>query len=65
MTSYAHDVFYQKWFLIYSVKNYFQNIKAELCVYRPTGIHIYFRTGFILILDPENTGLDNFKSKLS
>ena len=28
-------------FLKYSVKNYFQNIKAELCVYRPTGIHIY------------------------
>ena len=59
---------YQKWLFLYSVKHYFQNIKAELCVYRPTGIHIYktkhhFRTGFILIFDPENIGLDNFKSK--
>ena len=58
MTSYAHDVFLSKVII---------NIQ---CVYRPTGMHIYktqhhFRTGFILILDPENTGLDNFKSKLS
>ena len=35
-----------------------------------TGIHIYktkhhSRTGFIMIFDPENIGLENLKSKLS
>ena len=40
MTSYAHEVFLSKVIINIQCET-FQNIKAELCVYRPTGIHIY------------------------
>ena len=60
----VHDVFLSKMIINIQCETLFskdQNIKAELCVL----VYIFKRHDFILIFDPENIGLDNFKNKFS
>ena len=66
MTSSAHDAFLSKVIINYTLWNIIS--KAELCVLVYISVYKtkhHIKTGFILIFDPENIGLVNFKSKLS